>query len=69
MENEKEMIKLSEIILNGCDTLEDVINYCLDRRAESIINDIPPEPWVEYTLQDLEYVWKKLKVLKNVDTQ
>lgn len=62
-------IKLSEIILNGCDTLQDVVNYCLDRRVNSIINDIVPEPWVEYTLVDLQYVWKNLKKLKNVDKE
>lgn len=69
MENEQEVIKLSEIILNGCDTAQDAIDYCLDRRVESIINDIPPEPWVEYTLRDVEHIWKNLKNVRNADTQ
>jgi len=57
---ENKTIRLSEVILSDQNTLEDVINYCLDRRIDSIINDIPPEPWVEYTLSDLQTVWDNL---------
>jgi hypothetical protein len=38
--------------------LEDVLNELLDEDYEGIINDLTPEPNVEYSLDDLIKIWK-----------
>ena len=51
-------IELSKLDLTM--SLEQVIDYLLDKDCDTIINDYAPEPQIEYDLSDLKYVWKHL---------
>jgi len=57
-------IKLSLLFTHTQGTLQEVIDFCLDNKIDTIINDFSPRPpYVEYSLSDLEYVWDNLKRL------
>jgi hypothetical protein len=40
---------------------EEVIDFLLDNRYIGIVNDLTPEPHVEYDLTDLRLVWYSLR--------
>jgi hypothetical protein len=44
-------------------TYEQMIDFLLDQNADTIVNDIPPVPHIEYDLADLEVVWESLRKL------
>lgn len=41
-------------------TTNEVIDFLLDRGATGIINDLTPEPQIEYALDDLLVVWERI---------
>jgi hypothetical protein len=41
--------------------LEELINFLLDNKCDTVINNIIGPPHVEYELDDLYVVWDRLK--------
>jgi hypothetical protein len=42
-------------------TYEMLVDFLLDNGYTGIVNDLPPEPHIEYTLFDLREVWSNLR--------
>lgn len=38
-----------------------LIDYMLDHNADTVINDVPMLPHIEYDISDLEIVWVNLR--------
>ena len=52
-------VNLSE--LDKTVPLQDILNYMLDNKYTVVVNDYPPLPHIEYSIDDLFTVWERIR--------